>query len=141
MTINGEIYEVENNGLLRSQSNRILYKQEISEVSGTPILAPQIEIIPEADNYPLGKYGRTLMKYMEENYNDRFWELTLEGTLMKKLHEREEQLSEMKLSFMEQIERTNPRPITDEILVTARHMEWIAQQAEEMVREELYQPI
>ncbi len=139
--MDSEEYIVEGEGLFRNVENKILYKQERSEISGTPILAPQIEIVPQEDNYPLQRYGKQLMKYMEENHEDRYWELITQGLLMKKLHEREEQLKDMKISLMEQIEKKNPRPITDDFFKVVQHMEWIQSQAEEMVREELYKPI
>lgn len=97
--------------------------------------------IQEEDTRPLGEYGRILLRNLKEYHPDRYWQLSLEGTLMKRVHEREDALQEKKLRLIAELEKVYPRPRTDSILTIANHMGMLADQADAVIREELNQPI
>lgn len=97
--------------------------------------------IHEEDSRPLGEYGRILLQNLKEHYPERYWQLSFEGTLMKRVHEREDELQEKKLHLIAELEKLSPRPRTDSILIVANHMGMLADQADAAIREELNQPI
>ena len=95
----------------------------------------------EQDKFPLSCYGCELLKYMKHNVPDRFWNLTYNGELMKNIHTRELELINFKNQLMKELEKKFPRPKTDSFIQISSHMNLIAEQAEAIVRLELFKAI
>lgn len=104
-------------------------------------LLPAIYIQDSRDNKPLGNYGMEILKVMKSDYPDRYWQLTFDGTLMEKIHAREEELHELKLRLLDNLERRSPRPKTDSFLAVASHMNHLAEEAGLVIDEELKKPV
>lgn len=102
---------------------------------------PHILVNSENDDFPLGSYGCELLKYMKKNHPDRYWELSFNGDLMKKLHTREIELMDFKMDMMSELEKKFPRPKTENFLEIASHMDLIDEQAETIIKQELLKPI
>lgn len=102
---------------------------------------PAIYIQEESDPRPLGEYGRLLLQNLKQEYPDRYWQLSFDGTLMKRVHEREQELNEKKLRLIAKLEKQYPRPHTDSILIVANHMGMLSDQADAVIQQELKQPI
>ncbi|MFZ2537513.1 MAG: TnpV protein [Oscillospiraceae bacterium] len=111
------------------------------EYSKSTMTFPQILVNQEQDDFPLGSYGCELLKYMKKNHPDRYWELNFNGKLMKTIHTREIELMDLKIKIMEETEKKFPRPITENFLEIASHMDLIDEQAETIIKQELLKPI
>ncbi len=102
---------------------------------------PQILVNQEQDDFPLGSYGCEILKYMQKQYPERYWELNFTGNLMETIHTREIELMNFKIELMEEIEKKFPRPITENFLEIASHMDFIDEQAETIINQELLKKI
>ena len=97
--------------------------------------------LPDTKNYPLGEIGRTILKNMEENHSSRYWDLAMEGTLIEKVYQRQEELKEKEHRILEQLENGNPRPNTENTMEIVRYLNSLRLMAREMITEEIYEPI
>lgn len=104
-------------------------------------LLPAIYVQDNRDGPPLGSYGLEILRNMKQNYPDRYWQLTFDGTLMEKIRAREEELMDLKLRLMDELERRFPRPRTDSFLAVASHMSELAEEADQVVGGQLQRPI
>lgn len=104
-------------------------------------LFPQILVNQEQDDFPLGSYGCELLQYMKEYHPDRYWELSFSGGLMKAIHTREIELSDLKIEIMEALEKKFPRPKTEKFIEIAEHMSLIDEQAETIIRQNLFRSL
>lgn len=106
---------------------------------------PQQRMLPtvyiQDSGRPLGAYGLELLQLMKEQYPDRYWQLSFDGTLMERIRRREEELMDLKLRLMEELEHQSPRPKTDSFLAIANHMNGLAEQASLIIQEELKKPV
>ena len=68
----------------------------------------QISNNPDADKAPLGKYGQMCLKFLKEEYPDRYAELKISGELMPLMHNVNEeayrQINELTERLMEKEE-------------------------------------
>ncbi len=95
----------------------------------------------QQDGGPLGAYGREILSNMRENYPERYWQLSFEGTLMEKIRAREQELAEQKLTLLTQLEQNDPRPRSDSFLAVANHMTRLAEEAEAAMADEIKKPV
>lgn len=54
----------------------------------------------------LGRYGKRIKKNMEENYKFKFEQLVMEGTIMEKLLNRENEIINKKYKIQEELLKT-----------------------------------
>lgn len=85
----------------------------------------------------LGKYGIKIKKNMEENYQSRFQELVIDGTIMDKLLEGEDEIISKKHKLEKKLKLKYPRPTTNEFLVVAKYNQMIEEMVEELLQEEI----
>ena len=106
---------------------------------------PQQKLLPAIyirdDSQPLSAYGLELLHNMKESYPERYWQLSFEGTLMERIRQREQELTELKLRLLDELEHQSPRPKTDSFLIIANHMNALAEQAGAIIAEELKKPV
>ncbi|GIP30867.1 MULTISPECIES: TnpV protein [Paenibacillaceae] len=99
------------------------------------LLYPQLQISnqAEADQQPLGKYGRMALNYLRNHHPQRFMSLKMQGNLMKKMHQADQEANEKMNQLTEQLLRLRPIPQTEDILERTRHLNQIKSTAEELV--------
>ncbi|GIP20839.1 TnpV protein [Paenibacillus sp. J22TS3] len=99
------------------------------------LLYPQLQISnqAEADQQPLGKYGRMTLNYLRNHYPQRFMSLKMQGNLMEKMHQADQEANEKMNQLTEQLLRLRPMPQTEDILERTRHLNQIKSIAEELV--------
>ncbi|TYA14745.1 TnpV protein [Paenibacillus faecis] len=103
------------------------------EVDG--LLYPNLQISnqPEADEQPLGRYGRMALNYLRNHHPQRFLILQMQGDLMKKMHQVEQEAQTKMEQLTEQLLRLRPLPQTDDTLERTRHLNQIKETAEELI--------
>ena len=89
----------------------------------------------------LGKYEIKIKKNMEENYQARFQELIIDGTIMDKLLEREDEIINKKHKLEKELKQKYPKPITNVFLVVAKYNQMIEGMVEELLQEEIEEKI
>ncbi len=89
----------------------------------------------------LGELGQSVYRMMQEEYPERVRELVAEGTLIQRLHEREKELREKKLELLQDLTHRYPRPLTENFGTVVRHIRRLEIQAEELLAEEILQPV
>ncbi|MBG9795490.1 hypothetical protein ABD76_24745 [Paenibacillus dendritiformis] len=99
------------------------------------LLYPQLQISnqAEADQQPLGKYGRMALNYLRNHHPQRFMSLKMQGNLMEKMHQADREANEKIEQLTEQLLRFRPMPQTEDILERTRHLNQIKSTAEELV--------
>nr|WP_012477118.1 TnpV protein [Heyndrickxia coagulans]ABJ99981.1 TnpV [Heyndrickxia coagulans] len=90
---------------------------------------------------PLGKWGKMALKYLQETNPIRFMELQMNGTLQEKMHKINDQAADKFLLIFDQLVEKDPAPITEDVLVKTRHLNHLKLQAEEFVRNEIYESL
>lgn len=78
---------------------------------------------------------------MEENYQARFQELVINGTVMERLLAREDEIINKKHKLEKELMLKYPKPITNEFLVIAKYNQMIEVMAEELLQEEIEEKI
>lgn len=103
------------------------------EIDG--LLYPNLQISnePETVNQPLGRYGRMALNYLRNHHPQRFLILQMQGDLMKKMSEVEQEALSKMESLTEQLLRLRPMPQTDDTLERTRHLNQIKETAEELI--------
>ena len=89
----------------------------------------------------LGKYGMIVKRNMEELYPIRFNELIVDGTIMDKLLEREDEIRKYRETIQKQLEEKHPKPVTKEFIVMAKYNQMIENLAEELLQPMLEEKI
>ncbi|MBR6689573.1 MAG: TnpV protein [Clostridia bacterium] len=89
----------------------------------------------------LGRYGVIVKKNMEELYPMRYSELTIEGTLMDRLLEREQEILKQKDIIEKQLKEKNPAPKTSEFIVMAKYNQYIESLTTELLKPMLEEKI
>ena len=89
----------------------------------------------------LGKYGMIIKKYMTEIYPIRYNELTIDGTIMDKLLDRENEIRKYRDTIQKQLEEKYPKPVTNEFIVMAKYNQMIESMTEELLQPMLYERI
>ncbi len=74
---------------------------------------------------------------MEENYQARFQELVINGTVMERLLAREDEIINKKHKLEKELMIKYPKPITSEFLVIAKYNQMIEVMTEELLQEEI----
>ncbi len=74
---------------------------------------------------------------MEENYQARFQELVINGTVMERLLTREDEIINKKHKLEKELMLKYQKPITNEFLVIAKYNQMIEVMAEELLQEEI----
>ena len=74
---------------------------------------------------------------MEENYQARFQELVINGTVMERLLTREDEIISKKHKLEKELKLKYPRPTTNEFLVVAKYNQMIEEMVEELLKEEI----
>jgi len=99
------------------------------------LLYPNLRISneAEADQQPLGKYGRIALNHLRQHHPQRFLILQMQGNLMEKMHQVEQEALERMEQLTEQLLRLQPLPQTDDTLERTRHLNQIKATAEELV--------
>lgn len=120
-------------------------KSIFEEMGGTyrqegDYLIPNLSLLPDTEEYHLGKYGRMRQRYIKEYRHALYSSLLLEGTLMKHLAEIDrscnDRMAIIEKALMEQEGVT-------ETLKAANQMEWVRRRnsvrdrAEEVILTEL----
>ncbi|ASA23389.1 TnpV protein [Paenibacillus donghaensis] len=107
------------------------------EIDG--LLYPDLQISgnPEANQQPLGKYGRMALNHLRNHHPQRFLILQMQGDLMEKIHQVEKEALERLEQLSEQLLRLQPMPQTEDTLVRTRHLNQIKSTAEELVLNEI----
>lgn len=110
-------------------------KAELTYIEIDGILQPDLKISsPENPPIPpLGRYGRMAMNHLRNYYPHRYLTLQMQGNLMKKMSEVEQEALSKMESLTEQLLRLHPLPQTDDTLVRTRHLNQIRQIAEELI--------
>ena len=89
----------------------------------------------------LGRYGIIVKKNMQELYPMRYSELTIEGTLMERLLEREREILKQREIIEKQVKEQNPVPKTNEFIVMARYNQMIESMIDELLQPMLEEKI
>ncbi|RAU95344.1 TnpV protein [Paenibacillus sp. YN15] len=99
------------------------------------LLYPNLSISNEAetDQQPLGKYGRMALNHLRQHHPQRFLILQMQGDLMEKMHQVEQEALEKMEQLTDQLLRLQPMPRTDDTLERTRHLSQIRNTAEELV--------
>ncbi|GIQ68364.1 TnpV protein [Xylanibacillus composti] len=82
---------------------------------------------------PLGKYGRMALNHLRNHYPHLFLTLHMQGDLMKKMSEIEQEALSKMEALTEQLLRLHPMPQTDDTLERTRHLNQIKETAEELI--------
>lgn len=93
------------------------------------------------EEVPLGDYGCEILLLMQREYTDRYWQLVFEGSLVRRIRERERELLDLKMIIMEELHSKFPRPRTKDFLEIAAHMSLIDEEAEKVVKAQLRYPV
>ncbi|QQZ61130.1 TnpV protein [Paenibacillus sonchi] len=103
------------------------------------LLYPLIQISSqaEADQQPLGKYGRMSLNYLRNHHPHRLMSLKMQGNLMKKMHQIDQEANERMQQLTDQLLRLQPIPQTEDTLERTRHLNQIKSTAEELVLNEI----
>ena len=78
---------------------------------------------------------------MEENYQFRFQQLVMEGTIMEKLLAREQEIIKKKHLIEKELKQKYQKPQTNEFLVIARYNQMIEEMTNELLQEEIEEKI
>ncbi|WP_342415452.1 TnpV protein [Paenibacillus sp. FSL R10-2782] len=107
------------------------------EVDG--LLYPNLQISNEAirDQQPLGKFGRLALNHLRNHHPQRFQILQMEGNLMTKIHQVEQEALERMEQLTDQLLLLQPLPQTDDTLERTRHLNQIKSTAEELVMNDI----
>lgn len=89
----------------------------------------------------LGKYGMKIKRNMEENYPFRFKELVMNGIIMDKLLEREQEIIQKKHKIAKELKEKYKQPQTNEFLVIAKYNQMIEAMTEELLQLEIEEKI
>ena len=89
----------------------------------------------------LGKYGMIIKKYLEETYPIRYQELIIDGTIMDRLLEREQEIRKCRATIQKQLEEKYSKPVTKEFIVMAKYNQMIENMTEELLQPMLYEKI
>lgn len=89
----------------------------------------------------LGKYGIKIKRNLEENYPFRFQELVMDGIIMDKLLEREQEIMRKRDLIEQNLRKKYKRPQTNEFLALAKYNQEIAEMTEEFLQEEIEEKI
>ncbi|MBE3569053.1 MAG: TnpV protein [Bacillales bacterium] len=100
-------------------------------------LIPNIQSCDPEYDRPIGRYGKLALMHLQETNPVRFSQLFIEGTLEKKMYERNKEIIEKMMLLEEQLLQQNPMPETEDILGRTRHLNQIRLQAEEIVLNEM----
>ncbi|WP_036712402.1 TnpV protein [Paenibacillus ehimensis] len=103
------------------------------EIDGRLYPSLQISNRTEADEQPLGKYGRMALNYLRNNHPQRFLILQMQGQLMEKMHQVEQEAHEKMHTLTEQLLRLHPMPQTEDTLERTQHLNQIKSTAEELI--------
>ncbi|RRJ67214.1 TnpV protein [Paenibacillus oralis] len=103
------------------------------------LLYPNLQISSEAttDQQPLGKFGRLALNHLKNHHPQRFQILQMEGNLMKKMLQVEQEAIERMEQLTDQLLRLQPMPQTDDTLKRAQHLNQIKSTAEELVMNDI----
>ncbi|MFB5678101.1 TnpV protein [Paenibacillus terreus] len=103
------------------------------EIDG--LLYPDLQISnqAEADQQPLGKYGRMALNFLRNHHPQRFLILKMQGNLMEKMLQVEQEAHAKMEVLTKQLLRLHPMPQTEDILERTRHLNQIKSTAEELV--------
>ena len=107
----------------------------------TQAALPTVVLPPEQIPEPLGRYGVEILRMIEQDYTERYWQLVLSGTLMEHIYLREKEIEELRLFFLKRLEEKYPRPKTDSFLEIAVHMSILAEAVDEVTNKELKKPV
>nr|WP_049895172.1 TnpV protein [Paenibacillus antibioticophila] len=107
------------------------------EVDG--LLYPNLQISNESTTgqHPLGKFGRLALNYQRNHHPQRFQILQMEGNLMSKMYQVEQEALERMEQLTNQLLRLQPMPQTDDTLERTRHLNQIKSTAEELVMNDI----
>ncbi len=89
----------------------------------------------------LGKNGRRILLYLQEEHSDRYHELLRNGTLIEKIKKREEEIDCYMLRMADYLESHSERPDGSDTLKVVQYFDYIYRTAEELIQDELYKPI
>lgn len=90
----------------------------------------------------LGKYGRMALNHLRNHHPHRFLALHMQGDLMKKIGEREQEALNKMETLNEQLLKLHPLPQTNDPLERARHLNQLKETAEELILKDiLFRPI
>jgi hypothetical protein len=112
---------------------KITYREE------NGIFYPNLEL-PEQTNYPIGKYGRMRLDFIQKHRRGTYTTILTEGRLNEYLHEIDEQAAELMESAITRL--ADERGITEE-LKAMEPMRWVQEMnnakycAEEIVLNEI----
>jgi hypothetical protein len=81
------------------------------------------------------------LTFIQETNPIRFMELQMNGTLQEKMCKINDQAADKFLLIFDQLMEKNPAPITEDVLVKTRHLNQLKLQAEEFVRNEIYESL
>ncbi|QWU13197.1 Transposon-encoded protein TnpV [Paenibacillus sophorae] len=103
------------------------------EIDG--LLYPDLQISnqAEADQQTLGKYGRMALNFLRNHHPQRFLILKMQGNLMEKMLQVEQEAHAKMEVLTKQLLRLHPMPQTEDILERTRHLNQIKSTAEELV--------
>ena len=106
------------------------------EIDGLKIPSIQISNNSE-DDRPLGKYGRMAMEFLKDQNPQRFMILKMDGTLMEIMHRVQEEAVEKIEHLTQELMKTEPIPVTEDIMEKTRHLNSLKLMAEEIVLNEV----
>jgi exonuclease VII large subunit len=99
------------------------------------LLYPNLQMSNEAatDQQHLGKFGRMALNHLKNYHPQRFQILQMEGNLMKKMQQVEQEALERMEQLTDQLLLLHPIPQTDDTLKRAQHLNQIKSTVEELV--------
>lgn len=103
------------------------------------LLYPNVELgIPEEENRPLGKYGRMRKSFLKEHRIIQYESLLMDGTLMRHLHQVEDEAKALLETLMTQLQQQHQAPDrATQPVEWAGYMNNLKAQAEEVIYREL----
>ena len=98
-------------------------------------LYPNISL--DNGNEPLGRFGRQWIEHLRQNHHQRFMTLRMQGKLNETAAQVEKEALERQETMYQQLLEIDPPPVTEDILVKARHLNSLRLIAEEAVINEI----
>ncbi|WP_270406214.1 TnpV protein [Paenibacillus timonensis] len=93
----------------------------------------QISNRTEVDQQPLGKYGRITLNFLRNHHPQRFLILKMQGNLMEKMHQAEQEAHAKMDVLTKQLLRFHSMPQTVDILERTHYLNQIKSTAKELV--------
>ncbi|MVB10461.1 Transposon-encoded protein TnpV [Caprobacter fermentans] len=111
---------------------------ELNYTEKDGMMLPNIQVSNNQENdRPLGRYGRLALEYLRESHPQRYMTLKMDGTLMEKMHQVNEEALKQIEALTQQMLQKKPMPDTEDTLERTKHLNSLRRSAEEIVLRDL----